>query len=269
VDLYKLIETITGVAGYSSRDTVRFEFGRAYIVLPRKWPAPNPNDDFYMNVFYRKEGVGDFTDQQQIQLPYKEIGNFARIVLSTGRTVEVGQGVGLRYIGFDIPTSGGVNVPWTSLVKSVLKEHSQAGDDVLDLSPDYQRGVVWDAQRQSAFIGHALSGGMVSPMYFARDPSYKTLRVEVVDGQQRLTAITKFITGEIPGRLLNGRELWYRDFNEVDRRDRRLDAIVIYGAWSRRQRLEFYLGLNSGGVAHTQEELCRVMDLLKEEKHNE
>ena len=58
------------------------------------------------------------------------------------------------------------------------------------------------------------------------------------------------------------RELWYKDFNEVDRASLRLSSRIVYGDWTREERLRFYLRLNSGGVAHTEEELDRVRALL-------
>ena len=96
---------------------------------------------------------------------------------------------------------------------------------------------------------------------------------EVIDGQQRLRAIAAFMQGKIPGEVYDKeaeawRELWYRDFNEIDRRASRLSVEIVYGDWSRERRLEFYLRLNAGGTAHTDEELDRVRRLLIEEHQN-
>lgn len=177
------------------------------------------------------------------------------------KLVMPGKGVGLRGIGHDIPSSGGVSVPWVSLSNMVLGIGEYADKTLLCMNPDYQRGAVWDIDRRKAFIGHALSGGVVGPMYMHRDRTYEDPAVEVVDGQQRLRAISDFILGAIPGVTIHGKELWYIDFDEIDRRDRRLNSTVIYGDWPRELRLRFYLGLNSG-VAHTDEELKRVSALL-------
>jgi hypothetical protein len=246
---------------YASRNSVRFEFGKAYVDLPRTEPTPGSK----VHVSYRREGEGLYTEPIATVVPYDELVWFAQKVLMSGRTVEVGRGVGLRDIGLDVPSSGGVTESWVSLSDMVLGLGRYADEKVLCMNPDYQRGAVWNINRMKAFIGHALSGGVVGPMYMHRDRTYKNLAVEVVDGQQRLRAISAFIQGTIPGVTVRGKELWYRDFNEVDRRDRRLSSVVIYGDWPRELRLRFYLGLNSGGVAHTDEEIERVSAMLDKE----
>ena len=259
--LYEDIEARTGATAYASRDNVRFEFGKAYVDLPRTEPTPGSE----VQVYYRREGEGLYTERIFKAVPYDQLVWFAQKVLMSGRTVEVGKGVGLRGIGLDIPSSGGVTESWVSLSDMVLGIGRYADEKPLCMNPDYQRGAVWDINRRKAFIGHALSGGVVGPMYMHRDRAYKDLTVEVVDGQQRLRAISDFILGTIPGVTVRGKELWYRDFNEVDRRDRRLSSVVIYGDWPRELRLRFYLGLNSGGAAHTNEELERVSAMLDKE----
>ena len=66
-------------------------------------------------------------------------------------------------------------------------------DDDLDISPDFQRNSVWDATRKSRLIESILLRIPIPVFYFAMD---KEGLMQVVDGQQRLTAISQFVNGE-------------------------------------------------------------------------
>tara|TARA_B100000745_G_scaffold297290_2_gene244014 strand:- start:1622 stop:2428 length:807 start_codon:yes stop_codon:yes gene_type:complete len=263
-DLKSRIQTATGVTGRSSRDSINFRHGNAYVTLSKE------STDTSVKISYRKEGEGTIVDRTHVTLSADDAVALAVEVLSTGRTCEVGEGVGLRSLGYEMP-SGGVDIPWRTLAEYVrFGRDRHSGDPYpLNLNPDYQRGSVWDEKRQRRFIGHCLEGGKTNPLYVYRDPNYVDLTEEVIDGQQRLRAITAFIFGEIPGEVYipgeGWRELWYRDFNEVDRMSHRLSCRVIYGDWNRKERMEFYLRLNAGGVVHTEEELDKVRKLLVQE----
>ena len=139
-------------------------------------------------------------------------------------------------------------------------------EEGLDLDPVYQRGHVWETKQESEFIGYLLKGGKCPPLWVNRYGNTEkggkgwTYRpCSVIDGKQRITAMIRWVQGEIPA-LLYGREIWYRELNAVDRRC--LPTIdVIYVNMTEREQMTLYLNLN-GGVAHTPEELERVRDLL-------
>jgi hypothetical protein len=66
----------------------------------------------------------------------------------------------------------------------------------LDLNPDYQRNVVWNREKQIAFIESLLMGIIVPPLYFVEIPGIGPLmptKYEVVDGKQRLNSINEFV----------------------------------------------------------------------------
>lgn len=176
------------------------------------------------------------------------------------------KGVGLRQLGWSLAGTP-VSEPWAAMANWVRgrpkypEMKKMSSPRPLDLSPDYQRGSVWDEARQRAFIGHLLEGGNCPNLYIARDDSGCT----VVDGKQRLLAITAFIEGVIPGdvTLNNGDtvSLWYHDFDEQDRNCSQMDLPIVYGRWTREEQIRFYLRLNSGGVAHTPAELAKAREL--------
>lgn len=210
---------------------------------------------------FRKEGVGTYTETYPVPEGI-DILAFALDVLSAGRTVEVGPGVNLRKYEDDLRISSAVNVSWASLARREKLMYD------FELNPDYQRGPVWSEHQQRRYIGHCLTGGESPPIYVYRDRNEYDAPQEVVDGQQRLRAIYAFIGGQIPAEVYHRGawiELWWKDFDEIDRRSRFFDAKITFGDWSREDRLRFYLRLNSGGVVHPAEELDRVRAMLLRE----
>ncbi|THV05346.1 hypothetical protein K435DRAFT_103212 [Dendrothele bispora CBS 962.96] len=67
------------------------------------------------------------------------------------------------------------------------------------LEPDYQRDIVWNPDKQSKLVDSILRNFPVFPLIFAvqEDANGRT-RKAVIDGKQRLTAIHRFLNGEIP-----------------------------------------------------------------------
>lgn len=140
----------------------------------------------------------------------------------------------------------------------------EAGGVVLD--PPYQRGHVWEAAQESAFIGYLLKGGKCPPIWANRYEDAQTggkdwldLPVTIIDGKQRLTALIHWTQGEIPA-TLNGKDIWYGDLSIADRRMLpHLD--VVYVNMTVTDQMKLYLNLNSG-IAHSSEELDRVRSLV-------
>ena len=69
----------------------------------------------------------------------------------------------------------------------------------LKLAPEFQRGEIWVASAQSYFIDTLLRGLPIPSVYIRviTDLDTKTSRREVVDGQQRLSTVVKFIDGNL------------------------------------------------------------------------
>lgn len=74
------------------------------------------------------------------------------------------------------------------LIYDMIKE----GD--LDLSPDFQRNIVWDSFRKSRLIESILLRIPLPMFYFSQDEEGKLF---VVDGLQRLTAIKEFMDNKL------------------------------------------------------------------------
>lgn len=76
----------------------------------------------------------------------------------------------------------------------------------VDLAPGFQRRERWDIHRQSALIESFLMNVPVPPIYLSESTQGT---YQVIDGKQRLTAIARFLSGDL---RLRGLE----QFDELD-----------------------------------------------------
>ena len=176
----------------------------------------------------------------------------------------------------DIPkytsrASWSVNVSW-----QFLEEHIESHGDrnyILDFDPDFQRVHVWTEAQQIRYVEFILRGGNSGKdLYFncvGWQMDYEGPYV-LVDGKQRLEAVRKFMRNELPvfnsGFLGNKEPLLLKDFSDKPR------IMDTYFNWhvnnlkTRKEVLQWYLDLNAGGIAHTEQELDKVRKLLELEK---
>ena len=153
----------------------------------------------------------------------------------------------------------------------------------LDLLPDFQRGHVWTESQQVAFVEFFLRGGMSGRVIYLNCPNWGHFEpipegqyneFVIVDGLQRLTAMLKFVRGELPvfGHycLPKGTEpVPGRKYFEGRLRCLRAGdnlKININCLKTRAEVLKWYLEMNEGGTPHTDKELDKVRQMLKEEK---
>jgi uncharacterized protein with ParB-like and HNH nuclease domain len=144
-------------------------------------------------------------------------------------------------------------------------------DDVkLQMCSDFQRGHVWTESQQIKFVEHLLSGGESGRTIYLNAPWWGNYNYEiydykdfvVVDGLQRLTAVIKFLDGDLA--VFDG---YYVD-------DIKLDSSIslvfnINNIKTKKEVLMWYLQMNDGGTPHTQNELERVKNMIIDlEKEN-
>jgi len=134
----------------------------------------------------------------------------------------------------------------------------------LNLDPDYQRGHVWTQKQSSLFVGYLLEGGRTSPVIINTGLKGLCENCEVVDGKQRIIACLMWEKNEIPGITSSGVEVWKKDLDLPSVRQTSTLIGMAYGCvkLSRRDTLELYIKLNSGGTVHTQDEIERVKGLI-------
>lgn len=139
-----------------------------------------------------------------------------------------------------------------------------------ELNPDFQRGHVWSDAQRTAYI-EALIRGMTTGRILFNCPGWTLSKgtegdipentFYCIDGLQRLTAVRKFMAGEV--KVFGGmvaEDLRGSPFDPF-RMTYRIQ-VGIYEFTSRAELLLFYLQLNSGGTAHTPQEIERVRGLL-------
>ena len=133
--------------------------------------------------------------------------------------------------------------------------------DDIDLNPDFQRGYVWTEEQQIKYIEFILKGGNTTPIYFNHSNwlsfTNPVDKLEIVDGKQRMNACIRFLNNEI--KAFN---TYYKDFEDNCYTD---IMININNLKTRKEVLNWYLELNSGGTAHTKEELDKVKLLIEKE----
>jgi hypothetical protein len=138
----------------------------------------------------------------------------------------------------------------------------------LNLDPEYQRDHVWTDKQAEAFVGHFIEGGAVPAVVINTDSRHKR-DDEVVDGKQRVTALYRWVKGEIAACVTDGRRIMWAELDEETQNyldgpsGPRID--IGYVALERVDVLRLYLRLNRGGTVHTDTEINRVRGLLAEE----
>lgn len=152
-----------------------------------------------------------------------------------------------------------VNVPWATIEEHLDRPRSCS----ITLEPDYQRGHVWTESQQSAFVEYGLMGGESSMVITTNCPGWmQDFRgpYELVDGLQRITAVRRFLAGEIKafGHLFTeyGDEICWSGPSFRWR---------VLSLPTRKEVLKLYLLLNDGGVVHSPQEIERVRALLASE----
>ena len=136
-------------------------------------------------------------------------------------------------------------------------------DGDLDLSPDFQRNIVWDSFRKSRLIESILLRIPLPMFYFSQDEEGKLF---VVDGLQRLTAIKEFMDNKLvlrdleylsstcEGKTYNRdnkiEEKYYRWFNMTQ-----LSVNVIDPQSPSKVKYDIFRRLNTGGRPLNAQEL--------------
>jgi uncharacterized protein with ParB-like and HNH nuclease domain len=155
-----------------------------------------------------------------------------------------------------------VDMGWDFIFLWLEKKDEQYG---VELNPDFQRGHVWTEKQQTAYIEFILKGGQSGKEIYFNHPNWMGSfegNLQLVDGLQRITAVRKFLNNEVP--VFDG--YYYKDIENISLHDLNLAfSLHVNNLKTRKEVLEWYVFMNSG-VAHTQEELDRVKNLIKEEK---
>lgn len=133
--------------------------------------------------------------------------------------------------------------------------------DRLDLNPDFQRGHVWDKEKQIAYVEYLLRKGEFHREILFNHPGWFSDfsgQMVIVDGLQRLTAVRRFLRNELP--VFGYRKKEWEDSEAVCKRQSL--TFRVNDLKERKELLKWYLDINSGGVIHTEAEIEKVKNLL-------
>lgn len=142
---------------------------------------------------------------------------------------------------------------------STLRDKHDRGQ--IDPQPHYQRQYVWDLKPElpSRLIESLLLQIPIPPLYFVR---LSTGKIEVVDGQQRLTTLLRFVGNEFRLQKLQKRSdlngLIFKDLSEQDQEkimDSPIRSIVIDTGTNQDLRYEIFERLNRGAMALNEQEI--------------
>lgn len=139
----------------------------------------------------------------------------------------------------------------------------------LNLNPEFQRAHVWSLNQRIAFVEFILQEGKANPIYFNYPNWMRKFEVGgelvIVDGKQRLTSLLMFLDNEFPVFKSLDKEGvgFYADEFDLVSGDL---VFIINDLPTKKQVLEWYLQMNKGNVAHTEDELKKVEELILKEE---
>ena len=148
-----------------------------------------------------------------------------------------------------------------SFVETIAKWEREDG---LEMNPRFQRGHVWTEEQQIRFVEFVLRGGNTGKVIYLNHPGWMSSFIAgkagfvCVDGLQRTTAIQRFVNNEIPAF-----GTYHNDFEGSTRLQHEM-RINVNNLQTEKEVLTWYLEMNEGGTPHTESELQKVRNMLKE-----
>lgn len=136
----------------------------------------------------------------------------------------------------------------------------------LQLTADYQRGYVWQAADQQAFLDSVMNGRALGTFVIVRQGH--PLTDELLDGKQRVTTLLKFVNNEI-----TYRGNYWAELSRADRYQflgRNVSHLQVHNnGLKKSELLRIFLEVNSAGVPQTEEHLVKVRQMLLEAQAKE
>jgi hypothetical protein len=168
------------------------------------------------------------------------------------------------------PTSAYKVNGFLSRIEGWIKEETENAASFggeFSLSPDFQRGHVWDQEKQIAYVENYLRGQAPSLFRFNnvsasgnKEEKHGDIHyydMVCIDGLQRLTALREFMAdrlvvfGDLTASALKGTVMDPKRTNFTY-------EVEIFDFPHRHELLDYYVSLNAGGVVHSIEEIDRV-----------
>ena len=134
----------------------------------------------------------------------------------------------------------------------------------LTIQPEYQRNYLYaenDGKKEAAVIDSILKGYPIGLIYFNRNENYKSpeTEYEILDGQQRITSIGRFVTGKFAIKDKFGMEQYFTGLAE-DVREKILSyRLLVYVCNGTEKEIkEWFETINIAGVPLNKQELLNA-----------
>ena len=157
-----------------------------------------------------------------------------------------------------------VNISWMFL-QDWIKSNQESTIYKFTMDPEYQRGYIWTKNQKEKYVEYRLRGGFSGKDIFWNCANWMSRRehrdtdvLELVDGKQRVDAVLGFLNNKIKafGKYRNE----FKDQLHYTQHD---FVFHINNLETRKEVVEWYLGLNTGGSVHTPKDLKPALTLLK------
>lgn len=131
-------------------------------------------------------------------------------------------------------------------------------DGKLTIQPEYQRNYIYaDGVKDVAVIDSLLKGYPIGLLYFNKTGEDK---YEVLDGQQRITSVGRFVTGKFAVRDANGHEQYYDGMAKELQQKIMSAKLLIYECEGEEQEIkDWFRTINISGVPLTQQEILNAV----------
>jgi hypothetical protein len=128
---------------------------------------------------------------------------------------------------------------------------------LLTIQPEYQRNYIYcDGKRDAAVVESVLNGYPLGLLYFARTPDG---RLEVLDGQQRITSLGRFVKGLLCVEV-DGMQQYFHSLNADDRRAvLGTDLLAYVCEGTEAEMKEWFQTINIAGIPLNDQELLNAV----------
>lgn len=128
----------------------------------------------------------------------------------------------------------------------------------LTIQPEYQRNYIYaDGKKDVAVIDSILKGYPIGLIYFNQIGKDK---FEVLDGQQRITSIGRFVTGKFAVKDKNGHEQYYSGMAESQRKKILDTKLLVYICEGDEPEIkDWFKTINIAGVPLTEQEILNAV----------
>lgn len=128
----------------------------------------------------------------------------------------------------------------------------------LTIQPEYQRNYIYaDGKKDVAVIDSVLKGYPIGLIYFNKVDENK---YEVLDGQQRITSIGRFVTGKFAVKDKNGHEQYYSGMADSQREKILNTKLLVYVCEGDEPEIkDWFKTINIAGVPLTEQEILNAV----------